>query len=109
MVQGLELLFGAEIEHRPYNAQRVHNEPVYEVPNSIINEKETLSQAKFPFTPEQLIEKTKILLSKEATFGAKKPELLSEDYQFVFPVVGPLTKEEFATAFTSFKVDEAFP
>ena len=41
-------------------------------------------------------------------FGAKQPDLLSEDFQFIFPVVGPLTKTEFTGAFSSFKVEEAF-
>ena len=37
------------------------------------------------------------------------PEVLSEDFQFIFPIVGPLTKEEFTTVFSSFKVADAFP
>ena len=41
-------------------------------------------------------------------FGAKQPDLLSEDFQFIFPVVGPLTKKEFTEAFSSFKVEDAF-
>ena len=41
-------------------------------------------------------------------FGTKQPDLLSEDFQFIFPVVGPLTKTEFTGAFSSFKVEEAF-
>ena len=36
-------------------------------------------------------------------------QLLAEDFQFLFPVVGPLQKAEFIEAFTSFKVREAFP
>ena len=41
-------------------------------------------------------------------FGAENPDLLSEDFQFIFPVVGPLPKSEFIEAFSSFKVEEAF-
>jgi len=110
MVKGVEMLTGAEIPDRPYNPQRYHNKPVYDpqAPN-IINEAESLKHSKFAFTPEQLIEKTRTFLEKENAFGAKKIELLAENFQFVFPVVGPLTKEEFSTAFTSFKVDDAFP
>jgi len=33
---------------------------------------------------------------------------LSEDFQFIFPVVGPLTKGEFVEAFSSFKIEDAF-
>ena len=32
----------------------------------------------------------------------------AEDFQFVFPVVGPLKKMEFCTIFGSFKINEAF-
>ena len=42
-------------------------------------------------------------------FGCLKPELLSDDFQFIFPVVGPLLKDKFIEAFSSFKVREAFP
>lgn len=41
--------------------------------------------------------------------GGDDPSLLAEDFQFVFPVVGPLTKAQFVEAFTEFKVREAFP
>jgi len=44
-----------------------------------------------------------------AEFGGDDPSLLAEDFQFLFPVVGPLTKEQFVEAFTNFQVREAFP
>ena len=46
---------------------------------------------------------------QEVVFGSRMPEVLSEDFQFIFPIVGPLTKEEFTTVFSSFKVADAFP
>jgi len=109
LVRGLELITTYRIEPRPYNLQRVHNELVYETPNSIINESSSLYYSKFPISASKLIEKTKTLISKEAALGSKMPELLSEDFQFVFPVIGPLTKTEFCTVFGAFKVHEAFP
>lgn len=60
-----------------------------------------------PFTPDELIAKAKAVLLSE--FGCLKPELLSDDFQFIFPVVGPLLKDKFIEAFSSFKVREAFP
>ena len=33
---------------------------------------------------------------------------MSEDFLFIFPVVGPLAKAEFIEAFSSFKIEEAF-
>lgn len=41
--------------------------------------------------------------------GGDDPSLLAEDFQFLFPVVGPLTKAQFVEAFTNFKVRDAFP
>jgi len=41
--------------------------------------------------------------------GGDDPSLLADDFQFLFPVVGPLTKAQFLEAFTNFKVREAFP
>jgi len=55
----------------------------------------------------KMIELAKRLISNE--FGGDNPDLLSEDFQFVFPVVGPLTKEQFIRAFTDFKLRDAFP
>jgi len=42
-------------------------------------------------------------------FGGTKPSLLADDFQFLFPVVGPLTKEQFVKAFMDFEVRDAFP
>eukprot|EP00392_Amoebophrya_sp_AT5.2_P002533 g2538.t1 len=58
-------------------------------------------------TSEKLIELSHEVLRAE--FGTMKPELLAEDFRFVFPVVGPLSKKEFVDAFSSFGVRETFP
>lgn len=42
-------------------------------------------------------------------FGCLSPDLLADDFQFLFPVVGPLGKAEFVEAFGAFKVRRAFP
>ncbi|CAD7946304.1 unnamed protein product [Amoebophrya sp. A25] len=44
-----------------------------------------------------------------AEFGTMQPDLLAEDFRFVFPVVGPLSKREFVEAFSSFQVRNTFP
>jgi len=56
---------------------------------------------------EKLTELAHTLISNE--FGGTNPDLLADDFQFLFPVVGPLTKENFVEAFSNFKVREAFP
>jgi len=56
---------------------------------------------------EKLTKLAHDLISNE--FGGTNADLLSEDFQFVFPVVGPLTKTDFVEAFRNFKVRDAFP
>jgi len=56
---------------------------------------------------QALTELAHALISNE--FGGTNPDLLSDDFQFIFPVVGPLTKSQFIEAFSDFKVREAFP
>ncbi len=65
------------------------------------------SPANFPFSGEELIELAK-LASLRLVF-TNDASILSDDFLFVGPVVGPLTKDKFMAAFTSFKVSDAFP
>jgi hypothetical protein len=37
------------------------------------------------------------------------PSLLAEDFQFLAPIVGPLSKAKFLKAFESFNLKKAFP
>lgn len=90
------------------HVQRETMEPVYEDnAKTFINETQTLERSKFPISPEVLVEKSKQLIRSD--FGSSEPELLSEDFQFTFPVVGPLPKTEFVTTFASFHLKKAFP
>ena len=61
------------------------------------------------FPQDELINKTLEFLSPEVHFGSKQPDVLAEDFQFIFPVVGPLGKAEFCKVFGSFQVDKALP
>ena len=61
------------------------------------------------FTEEALIAKAQNFLTPEVLFGSKNPDVLSEDFRFIFPVVGPLSKAEFCKAFGSFQTEKAFP
>uniref|UniRef100_A0A061R5F3 Uncharacterized protein n=1 Tax=Tetraselmis sp. GSL018 TaxID=582737 RepID=A0A061R5F3_9CHLO len=60
----------------------------------------------FPLSKDELVERAKEFIN--SGFGSKKPELLSDDFQFLFPVV-ELDKDNFVKSFGSFRVDEAFP
>lgn len=93
------------------HAQKEKLEPVYlsegRKPCQFIDEQRTLENSRFPIGQDVLIQKSKELIETE--FGSKKPELLADNFLFVFPVVGPLRKADFILAFSSFKVEQAFP
>ena len=71
----------------------------------------TLAASAFPLKPDVLIKKAKAVLAAEfgTRAGSDPDALLSDDFQFVAPIVGPLCKREFLAAFGSFKVKDAFP
>ncbi len=87
-------------------------------PNQVMDEEETLKKT-VKYAKEKnpgfdilgneakLTELAQNLICHE--LGGDDPSLLAEDFQFLFPVVGPLTKAQFVEAFTNFKVREAFP
>jgi len=84
--------------------QRFSTEPVSSEKH-FLAEEIMLSRSDFPIQPADLVERCKTVIRHN--FGAEKPELLSGDFQFIFPVVGPLPKAEFLEAFSSFKIEEA--
>jgi hypothetical protein len=53
------------------------------------------------------VQKAKRLIA--ANNGGDDPSLLASTFQFVAPVVGPLPKDAFISAFTGFKLNEARP
>jgi len=70
----------------------------------------TLSHSTFPIKPTELICKAKEVLASE--FGTAEGcdgSCLADDFQFVAPIVGPLSKAEFLGAFGSFKLKDAIP
>jgi len=73
----------------------------------MLDETAMLAASTFPISPMELIAKTKGILATNN--GAGDPSRLAADFRFVAPVVGPLSKEKFIAAFSSFKLEEAFP
>jgi hypothetical protein len=70
----------------------------------------TLAQSKFPIKPAELISKAKAIIASEfGTAEGADGSCLAEDFQFVAPIVGPLSKSEFLRAFGSFKLKDAVP
>lgn len=68
---------------------------------------EARSGSSFPFTPEELIERAKLVILQNV--GVEDESILSDNFQFVAPVVGPIGKDTYVNAVKSFKLDEAFP
>lgn len=96
-----------------WHDQRYSNAPVYKESGMRWGELDvdaTMAQSKFPLEPADLLDKAKTVLGCEfGTAAGADDSVLAEDFQFVAPIVGPLSKTEFLGAFGSFKVKEAFP
>merc|ERR1712127_202752 len=60
-----------------------------------------------PFPETVMVQLAKGVLA--ADNGASDPTLLSEDFTFCAPIVGPLDKDTFVKAFSGFGLREAFP
>lgn len=60
-----------------------------------------------PFPETVMIQLTKGVLSSE--LGVNDPDLLSDEYTFCGPFVGPIKKDEFIKAFSSFQIKEGLP
>lgn len=76
-------------------------------PKMTVNEAAKLSASDFAIKPEDLIMKAKIFLAYD--LGVGKPDLLSKDFEFVGPVVGPLSKDAYVKAVGGFNLADAFP
>lgn len=73
----------------------------------VADETAMLAGSSFPIEPEEILTKAKVFLAYDQ--GVSKPELLSEAFEFVGPVVGPLPKEQFLKAVGGFHFADAFP
>ena len=66
-----------------------------------------IARSDFPIRPERLIERAKEVIA--ADFGVKDSDVLAEEFQFVFPIIGPLKKTEFLRQVSSFNLEQVFP
>jgi hypothetical protein len=73
-----------------------------------IDEAALLKEKGFPLLPEELIARAKKFLDSRGGFGAD-PALMAEDFQFMGPVVGPLSKDVFVKAIGSVDMEASFP
>lgn len=60
----------------------------------------------FPIAPNDLINRCKEVIDND--FGLLNEDDLSESFQFIFPVVGPLTKTEYLDTLKKFNLTEMF-
>ena len=61
----------------------------------------------FSIPPKELIERCKIVI--DSKIGLENEEDLDEMFQFIFPVIGPLSKEEYLKQVRGFALEEMFP
>mmetsp|Transcript_80898 Transcript_80898/g.152921 ORF Transcript_80898/g.152921 Transcript_80898/m.152921 type:complete len:252 (+) Transcript_80898:33-788(+) len=72
-----------------------------------LDEEAELAKAAFPISAPDLILKAKEYLANGQ--GVDAPDMLAEDFEFMGPVVGPLTKDAYLKAVGGFKLPDAFP
>ena len=84
---------GKDLERPVPHAPRFTTAPIYKADGKLQEELDAEAMFKasgYPLAPETLCAKAKALLAKE--FKAGVEEYLSDDFQFVAPVVGPLPR-----------------
>ena len=72
------------------------------------DDKKMLAEASFAIPPEDLIFLAKRFLASRGGFGAD-PKLLADNFNFIGPVVGPLSKDAFIGAIASVDIATGFP
>lgn len=72
-----------------------------------LDSEKMLAQSTFPIKPEALIERAKEVIDNE--IGIDCPDDLADNFVFQFPVVGPLSKEQYLKAVGGFKLTDSFP
>jgi len=103
----------------PFHEPRYLTAPVYKkmpeggVGTDIgeVDEVATLAASRFPIAPDALVDLARKVFREEfgTAKGSDPKSLLSDDFQFVAPIIGPIDREEFLRAFGSFRLREAIP
>lgn len=75
--------------------------------NFVLDTSAMIARSDFPVRPERLIERAKEVIA--ADFGVKDSDVLAEDFQFIFPIIGPYKKSEFLRRVSTFNLNEVFP
>merc|ERR1712032_332092 len=64
---------------------------------------------KFAFSPEELVTRAKRFLALNDGFAGTNGDMMSEDFEFAGPVVGPLNKQRYIESIAGFNFYEIFP
>lgn len=74
-----------------------------------VDEASLFSASTFPISPIQLIARTKEILNPEIKIGTNDGgACLADDFEFVAAVVGPIGKDEYLGALSSFQLEDSF-
>ena len=66
-----------------------------------------LRESKFMIKPNDLIKRCKYILQNKV--GLNDESDLADNFQFIFPVVGPLSKKEYLSTLRKFNLEKMFP
>ena len=66
-----------------------------------------LRESKFTIKPNNLIKRCKYILQNKV--GLNDESDLADNFQFIFPVVGPLSKKEYLSTLRKFNLEKMFP
>lgn len=119
----VDYVCGSGQQRAAWHPQRYHVEPIFkpqtvegthigELDELAMTTKSATQTSGFPFSPSDLIDKARIVLASE--FGTKTEhynteDILSQDFQFVAPVIGPLNRSQFVKVFGDFDIYLALP
>ena len=75
--------------------------------SSILDVDAMLRMSKFTIKPNDLIKRCKYILQNK--IGLNEESDLADNFQFIFPVVGPLSKKEYLSTLRKFNLEKMFP
>lgn len=100
------LLFGKKKEESKEFEKIIPQKHIKETIFELDTEK-MISESTFTIPPEDLIKRVKIII--ENGIGVHEPDDLSDDFQFVFPVIGPLNKTQYLDNLKMFDLETMLP
>ena len=72
-----------------------------------LDTKECLEKSTFSYSPEELIERCKVVIDNK--IGIENENDLDDNFQFIFPIIGPLSKEKYLSTVRKFELEKMFP